>query len=41
MLACIEVLTHVQATVPDVGYHPKHTERAWRAVLDLFGEGPK
>ncbi|SFE85113.1 dienelactone hydrolase family protein [Spirosoma endophyticum] len=30
--------THVQATVPGVGYHPKHTERAWRAVLDLFGE---
>lgn len=31
---------HVQATVPGVGYHPKHTERAWRAVLDLFGEEP-
>ena len=30
--------THVQATVPGVGYHPVHTERAWRAVLDLFGE---
>jgi hypothetical protein len=27
--------------VPGVGYHPKHTERAWRAVLDLFGEGPQ
>jgi hypothetical protein len=26
------------ATVPGVGYHPKHTMRAWRAVLDLFGE---
>jgi len=33
-----EGLTHVQKTVPGVGYHPKHTERAWRAVLDLFGE---
>ncbi|MGB6150697.1 MAG: dienelactone hydrolase family protein, partial [Pricia sp.] len=31
-------LTHVQATVPGVGYHPKHTERSCRAVLDLFGE---
>ena len=36
-----EGLTHVQKTVPGVGYHPKHTERAWRAVLDLFGEEPK
>jgi dienelactone hydrolase len=36
-----EGLTHAQATVPGVGYHPKHTERAWRAVLDLFGEEPK
>jgi hypothetical protein len=26
------------ATVPGVGYHPKHTPRAWQAVLDLFGE---
>jgi hypothetical protein len=26
------------ATVPGVGHHPKHTPRAWRAVLDLFGE---
>jgi hypothetical protein len=25
-------------TVPGVGYHPKHTMRAWRAVLDLFDE---
>jgi dienelactone hydrolase len=31
-------LTHVQATVPGVGYHPKHTESVWRAVLDLFVE---
>ena len=36
-----EGLTHVQKTVPGVGYHRKHTERAWRAVLDLFGEGRK
>ncbi|MBF2029864.1 MAG: dienelactone hydrolase family protein [Oscillatoriales cyanobacterium C42_A2020_001] len=36
-----EGLTHVQATVPGVGYHPKHTERAWRAVLDLFAEESK
>jgi len=34
-----EGLSHVQATVPGVGYHPKHAERYWRAVLDLFGEG--
>jgi dienelactone hydrolase len=33
-----EGLTHVQATVPGVGYHPKQTERYWRAVLDLFEE---
>jgi hypothetical protein len=26
------------ATVPGVGHHPKYTPRAWRAVLDLFGE---
>jgi hypothetical protein len=26
------------ATVPGVGYHAKHTARAWRAVLNLFGE---
>jgi hypothetical protein len=26
------------ATVPGVGYRAKHTTRAWRAVLDLFGE---
>lgn len=30
--------THTQATVPGVGYHPKHTIRAWQAVLDLFDE---
>jgi dienelactone hydrolase len=30
--------SHVMATVPGVGYHPKHTTRAWRAVLNLFGE---
>ena len=29
---------HTMATVPGVGHHPKHTPRAWRAVLDLFGE---
>ena len=29
---------HTMATVPGVGYHPTHTTRAWRAVLDLFGE---
>lgn len=30
--------SHTMATVPGVGYHPKATEWAWRAVLDLFGE---
>jgi dienelactone hydrolase len=30
--------THTTATVPGVGYHPAHTARAWRAVLDLFDE---
>ena len=30
--------THTMATVPGVGYHQKHTPRAWRAVLDLFDE---
>ena len=30
--------THPTATVPGVGYHPAHTPRAWRAVLDLFDE---
>jgi dienelactone hydrolase len=30
--------SHTMATVPGVGYHPKHTVRAWRAVLELFGE---
>jgi len=30
--------THTEATVPGVGYHPTHTPRAWRAVLDLFDE---
>ena len=29
---------HVQSTVPGVGYHPAHTVRAWRAVLDLLDE---
>jgi dienelactone hydrolase len=29
---------HVEATVPGVGYHPAHTVRAWRAVLDLLDE---
>jgi dienelactone hydrolase len=29
---------HTEATVPGVGYHPKHTVRAWQAVLDLFSE---
>jgi dienelactone hydrolase len=33
-----EGTSHTEATVPGVGYHPKHTARAWRAVLDLFGE---
>jgi dienelactone hydrolase len=30
--------SHVNATVPGVGYHPAHTDRAWRAVLDLLDE---
>jgi dienelactone hydrolase len=30
--------THQTATVPGVSYHPEHTVRAWRAVLDLFDE---
>jgi dienelactone hydrolase len=34
----VEGLTHTQATVPGVGYHPTHTTRAWRAVLDLYNE---
>lgn len=29
---------HVEATVPGVRYHPAHTPRAWRAVLELFDE---
>jgi dienelactone hydrolase len=29
---------HTEATVPGVGYHPTHTPRAWRAVLDLLDE---
>ena len=29
---------YVQVTVPGVGYHPKHTSRAWAAVLNMFGE---
>jgi dienelactone hydrolase len=33
-----EGANHTMATVPGVGYHPKHTPRAWQAVLDLFGE---
>ena len=33
-----EGFTHAQETVPGVGYHPKHTGRAWQAILDLFGE---
>ena len=33
-----EGITHTAATVPGVGYHPTHTPRAWRAVLDLFDE---
>jgi len=33
-----EGTSHAMATVPGVGYHAKHTPRAWRAVLDLFGE---
>lgn len=31
-------ITHPTATVPGVGYHPTHTPRAWRAVLDVFDE---
>lgn len=30
--------THVQATVPGVGYHAAHAARAWRAAVDLFDE---
>jgi dienelactone hydrolase len=30
--------SHAEATVPGVGYHPAHTPRAWRSVLDLFHE---
>lgn len=33
-----EGTTHTWATVPGVGYHPAHTPRAWRAVLDLLHE---
>lgn len=29
---------HLSPTVPGVGYHAAHSARAWRAVLDLFGE---
>lgn len=29
---------HAMATVPGVGYHPRHTPRAWQAVLNLFDE---
>lgn len=28
---------HTMTTVPGVSYHPKHTPRAWQAVLDLLG----
>lgn len=34
----IEGTAHTAATVPGVSYHPAHTPRAWRAVLDLFDE---
>ncbi|KUL45879.1 dienelactone hydrolase [Streptomyces sp. NRRL F-4489] len=27
-----------QPTVPGVGYHPRHADRAWRDVLDLLSE---
>lgn len=30
--------THEIATVPGVGHHAVHAERAWRAVLDLLDE---
>jgi dienelactone hydrolase len=30
--------SHTMATVPGVGYHPKHAARAWQAVLELFDE---
>lgn len=33
-----EGTNHTMVTVPGVSYHPKHTTRAWRAVLDLFRE---
>jgi dienelactone hydrolase len=33
-----EGANHTMATVPGVGYHAKHTTRAWGAVLDLLGE---
>ncbi|KZK95243.1 Dienelactone hydrolase family protein [Pseudovibrio sp. Ad14] len=33
-----EGATHTMATVAGIGYHPKHTTRAWQAVLDLFSE---
>ena len=29
---------HVEATVSGVGYHLKHSPRAWRAVVELFSE---
>jgi len=29
---------HTMTTVPGVSYHPEHATRAWRTVLDLFGE---
>jgi dienelactone hydrolase len=33
-----EGTSHTMATVPGVGYHAKHTVRAWQAVIDLYGE---
>ena len=33
-----EGTSHTMATMPGVGYHAKHTTRAWHAVLDLFNE---
>lgn len=33
-----EGTTHTMVTVPGVSYHPEHAARAWRAVVDLFGD---
>jgi dienelactone hydrolase len=30
--------TYGQATVPGVGHHPRHAQRAWRDVVDLLAE---